>query len=433
MLPNLKTFTIQTLGCKANQYDSAAIIQQLKSAGLHYVDSTGRANIIIINSCTVTSKADYKTRQMARKFKKRYPEAQIIVTGCYAERRGKKLVQMKEIDLIVGNRYKDNFMEAIKLPGDRDYKADLNAAAPADDILVDHFPGMTRSMVKIQDGCDQRCAYCIVPFVRGASRSKPADRIIEQLRHLERRGYKESILTGIHIGRWGEDLDGKPSLINLLREITSKVDIKIRLSSLEPNEVSTEMIDFIGSCPQIRPHFHIPLQSGSPGILKKMGRPYNIEEFVQVVEYIAYSFDYPAIGTDVIVGFPGESEEDFRKSKEIITKLPFSYAHVFPYSERPLTAAARMREKVPDRLKTERAKQLRTLAADKKLKFIENQYGRTVEAVTLCKKDIPNYVSGITDNYIPVSIHGNPTLNNNIMIKLGNYNSGKVTADIIDI
>jgi threonylcarbamoyladenosine tRNA methylthiotransferase MtaB len=432
MSHNLAKFNVQTLGCKANQFDSASIVCQLTSAGLKYVGSPIDADILIINSCTVTERADYKTRQLARKWKRIDPDKIIIVTGCYAERKGEKLLEMDEIDLITGNLYKENFITAIELLNNKTDKKGSNIDFRPRDILIDFFPGMTRSLVKIQDGCDQRCSYCIVPFVRGASRSVSSDMIIRQLKHLERKGYKEAVLTGIHIGTWGTDLNGKESLHNLLKEIVSKVDIKIRLSSLEPNEITYELIDFISGHTQIRPHFHVPLQSGSPEILREMKRPYSIKDFVSVIGYITDSFEFPALGTDVIVGFPGEKEEDFKKTYRIIKELPFSYVHVFPYSERPFTAAADMPNKVSDGLKTERAKILRKLVLKKKREFVENQQGRTVEAVTFFKNDILGYVSGITDNYIPVSINGNPTLNCNIIVKLKCYNSGKVIASIVD-
>ncbi len=420
-----RKFTIYTFGCKANQYDSNEILQSLRWNGEVYTDNKEEADLHIINTCSVTERSDYKARQLVRKIRRANPEAKIVVTGCYAEREAPEIKAMSEIDLLLGNRAKQNFPDALIEAGLLHSPEDDSSAVISPAFFAE-MESKTRAFVKIQDGCDQFCSYCIVPHVRGRSRSISGKQIISHLIETERNGYKEAILTGIHIGKWGTDLPSQSNLLNLLKRITDETDIKVRLSSLEPLEATEELIDFVLANNQIRPHFHIPLQSGSAAILKTMNRPYQPEEFIRVIDYIHAGDPDAGIGSDVIVGFPGETDADFEATKKIINELPFSYLHIFPFSERPGTAAAKMKNKVHDAIITERAAELQEYAARKKNSFIHSRMSQPRTALTIKHKKIngKNYTTAITDNYIRVHLAGKAPLNNEISVKITEHDDG---------
>jgi len=422
-------FSVLTLGCKANQFDSALISQQLKDNGCLYTSNTSEAGILIVNTCSVTEKADYKARQLVRKIRKENPGAKIVVTGCYAERQGEKLTKMTEIDLLLGNKPKETIVNHLTGAGLLEIKPD--GMIHSHSGLITGFEGKTRALVKIQDGCDQYCTYCVVPYLRGNVRSVNEDTVVEQLQILERNDYKEAVLTGIHIGKWGSENGEGKDLLFLLKNIRSEVGMRIRLSSLEPQEIDEKLIDFVLSNSQIRPHFHIPLQSGSDNILRAMKRPYSAERFVSLVEYIRKADKFAAIGSDIIVGFPGSTEKDANKTYDIIERLPVTYLHVFPYSKRSGTEAARIKDSVSDNIKTERAAKLRKLGEQKRREFALKQLGHTREAITFSKKAGMKMTAGISDNYLSLSIEGSPPANSIVQVRLENIVGDKVITRVV--
>lgn len=422
------SFSVITFGCKANQFDTAQIILQIENEGFFYTEKIEDADFIIINSCTVTGKSDYKCRQTARKWKRAFPSKKIVLTGCYAQRIKAESFPIDEIDEIVAREDSEKILNAFQ----RWTKKEQIENKITDDFAAPViFPGMTRALVKIQDGCDQRCSYCIVPFVRGASRSVPEEKIIEGILTLEEAGFKEAVLTGIHIGKWGYDLGESKNLLSLLQILTLKTKIRIRLSSLEPNELSQELIDFIRYNPAVRPHFHIPLQSGSSDVLRDMNRHYNTATYENLILSISEAFDYPGIGTDVIVGFPTETDKYFQQTVDLIEKLPFSYLHIFPYSKRPGTQSSNIKSVIGDNIKTERARLLRSIGAAKKKNFAESQVGTIREALTLEAAGSGNKIRALSDNYIRLEISGKVSSNSIIKVKILKYANGITSAEAV--
>lgn len=422
------TFSIITLGCKANQFDSSQIARQLANLGMNYIENPEEAEIIIINTCTVTVKSDYKCRQMARKWKKIDSRKKVILTGCYVERDGKQLSELESIDLTIKRNEWRQFTEKFSVMMSKGDGLKNNAE---ENPSSQSFQSMTRALYKIQDGCDQRCAYCIVPSVRGSSRSVPEKIILKEISDLEKGDFKEVVLTGIHIGNWGLDLGSDYTLLSLLRKLLENTKMKIRLSSIEPNELSNDMIKFIRDHHAIRPHFHIPLQSGSDKVLKEMNRHYFVHEFEDRILKIFESFNFPGIGTDVIVGFPTENDEDFQLTCNLIERLPFSYLHVFPYSRRPGTSAAEIKGDVCDNIKTDRARHLRRIGSLKKQRFIESQIRTVREALTLEKYETGNKIKAVSDNYIQMEIKGSDIVNRIVKARIINYKNGNAESEII--
>ncbi|MBN2134719.1 MAG: tRNA (N(6)-L-threonylcarbamoyladenosine(37)-C(2))-methylthiotransferase MtaB [Acidobacteria bacterium] len=424
MKSSQQRFSVLTLGCKVNQSESAGISDQLQNKGFLYTEEVESADLIIINTCTVTRKADYKARQLIRKTRTQNKTAKIIITGCYAERDADELINLPEVNNVYKNDIKPQFFDAIH----RDYP-EIDGTRQTGNDTLEKFFGRTRPFIKIQDGCNQFCAYCIVPYVRGASRSRDVDSIVHELELIESLDYKEIILTGIHIGKWGNDLEGNPSLLSLLKILSASTNLRIRLSSLEPQEINEELIDFVMQSNSLMPHFHIPLQSGSDRILGLMGRPYKQEYFYNIINLIRKNDPSFSIGTDVIVGFPSENTEDFNETKHLLESLEFSYMHIFPYSKRPGTRSAEMKPEVDSSTITGRAKELRDLAASQKAEFLKKQVGTVRQALTLRAQK--NGIQAITDNYIQVIINSSTPLNTLVNVRITSYKNGITFAEKI--
>jgi threonylcarbamoyladenosine tRNA methylthiotransferase MtaB len=410
---------LATLGCKVNQYESAGIIRKLTTKGFESVPFNCPADIYIVNTCTVTEKTDYQSRQLIKRANRTNPEAVIIATGCYAQTAPEKLSNLPGVTLVAGSDLKE------RLPGIIEAAMSSTKEKPTwEEFSLKTLPGMgfdydpdtnlpdhTRAFLKIQDGCNSFCSYCIVPYARGRSRSLDADQVIHRVSALVASGYKEIVLSGIHLGMYGLDFDKHCSLLELLNRIEMNVEglSRIRLSSIEPTEVTEELIGYVAQSRTICHHFHIPLQSGSNKILTRMKRCYSNQAFGEVVRKIKIALPDAAIGIDVMAGFPGEDESDFTDTVEFIKGLPIAYLHVFPYSRRPGTEAARYPDQVNERIKKERARVLRLLGQEKRRFFNDFFIGRKLSVLIESEHDRETGLrKGFSNNYIPVLIEGNP-------------------------
>jgi len=403
---------IATFGCRTNQVDSGVVRDGLLSNGWEEVDRPGQAHLIVINSCTVTHRSDQQVRQLTRRLHRENPSARIVVTGCYAERDPGALRGIEGVWSVLGNRRKSELpilVEGLWKAGD-----DTQSDAPGDSSDSRH-PGRdlslragalaadrTRPMVKIQDGCDAKCTYCIVPMVRGGSRSVPPDEVFAEVRRWTQAGYPEVVLTGIHIGAYGMHLKPRYSLDRLVERLCSIPELGwIRLSSIEPMRLSMRIVELAAQTSRLAPHFHLCLQSGADDVLQRMLRPYNASRFASMVETIRRLLPDAGIGTDVIVGFPGETERDHRQSMDLVEALPFTYLHVFPYSDRSGTPASAMPDKVKPEVIRRRGRQMLELGRRKAENFRRSFEGRNLEFVTLSRTRRGRR-EGLSGNYLKV-------------------------------
>jgi len=404
----LKKIAFYTLGCKVNQVETEQLKEEFIHRGYEIVDFTDEADVYLINTCTVTHVSDRKSRAIIRRAA-RHPHALVAVTGCMAQVAAKELAGIEGIDLIVNNLDKENIADIIEELDPEQERPVIIECSPdkarrLKPILYSRQHKRTRAFVKIQDGCESWCSYCIVPRARGPVRSKLPEHVLQEIEQLLSLGYREIVLTGIHTGFYGKDLDNW-DLLRLLNKILtdSKGDYRIRLSSIEPLEVSQELIDLIGDNPtRMCRHFHIPLQSGSNRILKDMNRRYRREYYHDLLQGIAARIPGVALTTDVMVGFPGEDEKDFQDTYDLIDSLPFMDLHVFPYSRRPGTRAASITPQVSPQEKQARSQKLLDLAERKHKDFISGQVGQ--ELTLLVEKQTGEHdYTGLSDNYIEVS------------------------------
>lgn len=415
-----RTFIVKTLGCKVNQYESDGIATELEKAG--YERKTGRrekdssVDLCIVNTCAVTSKAAMQSRQAVRKLIRDNPNAAVIVTGCHAQTSPLEIRKIKGVDHIIGHKDKTTICDQILSSNFRDIE--LPARRP-DTITVcdiEHFSSfepavsgqMTRAYLKIQDGCNAFCAYCIVPYARGKSVSMPEKQVLAHLYSLDRKGYSEVILTGIHTGLYGLDLAPGSSIVGLIDRITEQRPVKrIRISSIEPGEISSGLIRRIKEFPMICRHLHIPLQSGDSRVLRDMGRPYDPVFFRDKVIEIKEQIPQACIGVDVMVGFPTEDQPAFDRTFSLIEGLPVSYLHVFPYSPRKGTRAYSLQNKSPDSAIHRRCEQLRHLSRKKRQRFFADCVGQSFQGLFQHKRHArTGRLVAITDNYISVLVDG---------------------------
>ena len=415
------TFFIQNFGCRATQADGAAIEASLLGEGL---ESAGRqeADVVILNSCTVTSAADQDVRHAINRVRRENPSARILVTGCYAQRAPGELAALPGVTWVVGNTHKAEIpgMVAAEARPGVPYHSQIRVgdifaqqeflAAAVEDAAGDR----TRPNLKIQDGCGNRCSFCIIPYVRGRSRSAQPSWVLEQVRNLSRR-YREVVLSGINLGRWGRELGGRLRLADLLRRLMEETEVeRLRLSSVEPMDFSDDLLGLMASSPRIAKHVHAPLQSGSDAVLRRMHRKYRPRHYEDRVRRARALMPEAAIGADVMVGFPGETEVEFEENRRFIAGLPFTYLHVFTYSERPGTPAATAPGQVPVAVRKERNRILRELAAEKNLEFRRLAVGRTLSVVTLEQEGM-----ALSDNYLKVELATRREPNQIIDVKIG--------------
>jgi len=418
-------YYIVNFGCRAQQADGSAIERQLADRGLARVASAKEAEVVVLNTCTVTAAADQDARAAIRRIRREQPAAKILVTGCYAQRAPEKIAALDGVTWVVGNSHKHQIGKIVSreyspnfLPlrdfdvGSTDssfrgtiYASDIFAHTQLQAAPV--FDGIerTRPTLKIQDGCDNRCSFCVIPFVRGQSRSLPTEVILREVEVLENAGYRELVISGINLGRWGRDFEKPERFPDLLRAILGRSSIeKLRLSSVEPMDWTDDLIALMASSFRIAKHAHVPLQSGSDAVLRKMHRKYRPWHYAEKIENIRKAMPDAAIGADVMVGFPAETEELFGESLDFVESLPFTYLHVFTYSPRPGTPAASMPGQVPIQVAHARNRIMREAAASKNLAFRQSFVGRTLPAITLARSSDAG-TEALTDNFLKVQLN----------------------------
>lgn len=401
------TIALETLGCKVNQYESSHLMEVLQGAGHQLVSFKDSADAYIVHSCTVTSKAAFQTRQLLRRAGRNNPHSLVIVVGCDAQLEADRIADERLATHIIGSTEKHNLLRWLDVSGSFSSPckavSDVRLAARLEPMPTRRMhSGRARAFLKVQDGCDSFCSYCIVPYTRGKSRSLSPDHVRTQLDRYLENGYREVVFSGIHLGQWGRDFDPRQDLLDLLRFLDrATMPPRIRLSSLEPMEWSQSLLDYLRASPWICQHFHVPLQSGSREILKSMGRPYTPQQYAELVSTLHETFPRASIGADVMVGYPGETERQFGETVELISGLPLSYLHVFPFSPRPGTTVAERTDRATGHALRQRAKIMRNLDARKRRSFRQGFLGHCVEV--LMETEIEAGVwRGTSDNYIQV-------------------------------
>jgi threonylcarbamoyladenosine tRNA methylthiotransferase MtaB len=398
------TVALATLGCKTNQFESAALEQQLRAAGYTPVPFEAGADLVVVNTCTVTAATDAQSRNLVRRARRLRPDCRVVVTGCYAQVDPAALQAIPGVSLVLGNEEKQDFLRLLQA-GHQEGTALVSPSREARTttaLPVAAFTERSRAFVQVQTGCDAFCAYCIIPYARGRSRSVAPAAVLEQVARLVESGYPEIVLTGIHIGQYGLDLSPQRSLLDLLRQIVAESGVRrLRLGSLEPTEISEELLDFIAASEVICPHLHIPLQAGDDGVLARMNRHYGRRQFAELIHAIHARMPQAAIGLDVIAGFPGETEAAFEQTRALIEQLPVSHLHVFPFSRRPGTPAATMAGQLPGELIKARAAILRALGEAKQRAFAGQFLGEILELVVEGGGQGGEW-RGLSRNYLPV-------------------------------
>lgn len=488
------TYHVQNFGCRATQADGAAVEGQFESRGLSPAPAA-KADLVILNTCTVTNSADQDARAAIRRLQRQNPLAKIIVTGCYAQRAPQEIAALPGVSCVIGNSHKHRLAEivldvvptstgrfipiaALSVKAERPttndqrplFVSDIFAhtellAAPVFES-VNHETDRTRPNLKVQDGCDNRCSFCVIPSVRGHSRSLPLPQIIREVNALVAASYREVVISGINLGRWGRDLAAgsglwasgfgdiseirqleppfesrslkaearSPRFESLVRAILAETSLeKLRISSVEPMDWSDELIDLMASSPRIAKHAHVPLQSGSDAVLRRMHRKYRPWHYRDKVEKIRAAMPTAAIGADVMAGFPGETDAEFEATRRLIEDLPFTYLHVFTYSARPGTAAADMPDQVPVQVARERNRVLRELAAEKKLTFMRSFLGKSLDAITLnVASSGPDgeFTEALTGNYQKLFLRGRHTPNRWIMAHIEEVDGGALVGEL---
>jgi threonylcarbamoyladenosine tRNA methylthiotransferase MtaB len=435
----MPTFRVINFGCRANQADGSAIEQDLASRGFEPAHTDAVPDVVVLNSCTVTASADYAVRQAARRIHRENPDARIVVTGCYAQRSAEDVAALPGVEYVVGNSHKQHIAQILCQPRSAAQfvpTSELTAKIVRSDIFAHTeflaAPGIagvfggsahdrTRPNLKIQDGCNNRCSFCVIPYVRGQSRSMRVSEVLKQVRLLAEDGYKEVVLSGINLGRYGRDFDqrsgGRMRFAQLVRLILDETSLqRLRLSSVEPMDFTDELLELMATTNRIAKHVHAPLQSGSDRILRRMHRKYRAQHYRERIEQAFALMPNAAFGADVMVGFPGETDADFEQTRSFIDSLPFTYLHVFPFSCRPGTPADRMDQQVNGAVVRERSRILRELAAEKNRRFRERQVGRALEVVTLNgESDERAGTAGLSENFLDVFVAGERLPNNRLM------------------
>ena len=423
----VSSFYVENFGCRATQADGNVIEKQLLDRGLERAPAPQQADVVVLNTCTVTASADQDVRAAIRRIHRQNPECKILVTGCYAQRAPEELAALPGVSWVVGNSHKHqvgdvvgssvrNFVPLHDLGGQAGRIENPAAPILIGDIFAhtelmaapvfDAGPERTRPNLKVQDGCDNRCSFCIIPSVRGQSRWLRLNDVLREVDVLVASGYREVVISGINLGRWGRDFPKPMRFAQLVRAIVEATDLqKLRISSVEPMDWTNELIELVAGCRRIAKHAHVPMQSGSDRVLRRMHRKYRPWHYAEKIRKIREAMPTAAIGADVMVGFPGETDADFEETRRMIEQLPFTYLHVFTYSSRPGTRSAQMPGQVPVQVARERNRVLRELAAAKKRAFMESFVGGELEAITLSVQD-QDCTEALTDNYLKLRLRG---------------------------
>ncbi len=456
----VSSFYVENFGCRATQADGAAIDRQFRDQGLLRADTPDRAEYVVLNTCAVTASAEQDARAAVRRIRRQNPECKIVMTGCYAQRAPAEVAALGGVSHVIGNSHKHTLAQIalgahseknIAEPGSFVPVAHLGVTPPSPvrdsgavaeiyvsdifahtDLLAapvfDSSNERTRPNLKVQDGCNNRCSFCIIPSLRGRSRSLDPDQVVREVNQLVAAGYREVVLSGINLGRWGRDFSvwsGRPRPLmfaDLVRSILDRTPVeKLRISSVEPMDWSDSLVRLVAESPRIAKHAHVPMQSGSDAVLRRMRRKYRPWHYREKIEKIRAAMPTAAIGADVMVGFPGETEAEFEETRRMIEVLPFTYLHVFTFSARPGTPAATMSNQVPVHTAREHNRVLRELAADKKLAFMRSFVGRELEAITLnvTSEDADGiWTEALSDNYLKVRLAGRHEPNRWVSVKI---------------
>ena len=426
---------LATLGCKVNQYDTATIANRLSTAGHRLVPFTDPADVYIVNSCTVTNQADAESRQLARRAKRQNPSARVIMTGCYAQVAPQAVARLPEVDYVIGINRPDDILRAVTAGSHEPIAVSkLRRATQINTLGAGTFQGQTRAFLKIQEGCDLFCTFCIVPRSRGKSRSVSPRTVLEQLDRLAEQGFQEVVLTGVHLGGYGSDLEPRIDLSWLVAAIEDRQPVpRVRLSSLDPHEFSPALIRLLAQAQTICPHLHIPLQSGDDRILARMRRRYDRALAGEVLACLRDRLPQAALGTDLIVGFPGEGEAEFAQGYRFLEDSPFTYFHVFPYSARSGTTAAKFIDPVPKSTIARRARQVRTLGERKKSAFATRFVGHTLPVLFEHSRDkTTGLLKGYSRNYLRIlAAGGDEHMNHERAVRLSRVSGGKLWGKIV--
>lgn len=424
----MKKAALHNLGCKVNAYETEAMQQMLEAAGYEIVPFNEPADVYVVNTCSVTNMADRKSRQMLHKAKKNNPDSIVVATGCYVQTSEQEALEDLSIDIVIGNNRKHELVSLIEEFA-KDNVFDINHEKQEfEELFVSQTAEHTRAFIKVQDGCNQFCSYCIIPYARGRVRSRKLENVIDEVMRLASNGYKEVVLTGIHLSSYGVDFEDKTDLLTLIQAVNRVDGIeRIRLGSLEPKIVTEEFASALSQMPKVCPHFHLSLQSGCDATLKRMNRRYTAEEYENGCRLLRKYFEHPAITTDVIVGFPGESDEEFEITKQFLKKIHFYEMHIFKYSKRKGTRAAVMQDQVAEQIKTGRSAELISLGNEMSDEFRMYYTGKIKDVLFEEKVEIngKSYYTGYTKEYVKVAKESEETLENQII-------EGKITGRLTD-
>lgn len=424
----MKKAALHNLGCKVNAYETEAMQQMLEAAGYEIVPFNEPADVYVVNTCSVTNMADRKSRQMLHKAKKNNPDSIVVATGCYVQTSEQEALEDLSIDIVIGNNRKHELVSLIEEFA-KDNVLDINHEKQEfEELFVSQTAEHTRAFIKVQDGCNQFCSYCIIPYARGRVRSRKLENVIDEVMRLASNGYKEVVLTGIHLSSYGVDFEDKTDLLALIQAVNRVDGIeRIRLGSLEPKIVTEEFARALSQMPKVCPHFHLSLQSGCDATLKRMNRRYTAEEYETGCQLLRKYFEHPAITTDVIVGFPGESDEEFEITKQFLKKIHFYEMHIFKYSKRKGTRAAVMQDQVAEQIKTGRSAELISLGNEMSDEFRMYYTGKIKDVLFEEKVEIngKSYYTGYTKEYVKVAKESEETLENQII-------EGKITGRLTD-
>ena len=425
----MKKVALHNLGCKVNAYETEAMQEMLEHAGYEIVPFQEGADIYVINTCTVTNIADRKSRQMLHRARKMNPDAVVVAAGCYVQAQAEKQVIDPCIDIVLGNNKKQDLLTALQAyeeaHGDLREVIDINHTKEYENLHLTKQGEHTRAYIKVQDGCNQFCSYCIIPYARGRVRSRAKEDVVAEVTDLAKNGYQEVVLTGIHLSSYGIDFENEDNLLSLIRAVHEIEGIKrIRLGSLEPRIITEEFVQAIAALPKMCPHFHLSLQSGCNETLKRMNRRYTSEEVYEKCEILRKYFEKPALTTDVIVGFPQETEEEFETTYEFLKKICFYETHIFKYSKREGTKAAVMQGQIPEQIKAKRSARLIELGEKNRRAYEESFLGKTVEVLVEEKSDVngKEMWTGHTKEYMKIALESEKNLQNcilNVQIKDG--------------
>jgi len=418
-------YALVTFGCRVNQADSFAIERELRERGAAAAPPE-QADVVVVNTCSVTASADQGARQTIRRIARANPLAKIVVTGCYATRRPEEIRALPNVAAVIRNTDKEGLVDSIAesvwlSTAERFGGGD----GPCGDALAPGVAGRTALALRVQTGCEEKCSYCVIPQTRGASRSRPLGSVIADIERAVRAGYKEIWITGVHLGSYGRDLPAPTSLEALVRHLAAvSDDVLFRISSLEPMDCTRDIVDMVAESSRLAPHFHLPLQHGADPMLHAMRRPYSVRHYADLVEYIRHRLPHASIGSDVIVGFPGETEEHFELLRDRLSDMPLTYLHVFPYSDRSGTEASRMTGRVDGARIRSRGSEIRAVGGELARRFRASLAGTTRRALT-----VDDGWSAVTDNYLKVRLNEEQSRNHWVSVAIGP--SSDLTARVV--